>query len=466
MHHRMTRRQFVNRTLGAITGLATLSAIGGCAPAITPAPEATKAVETAPEPAKVTDPITIRVMNLGGPLGEYVYDACERFTQDHPEIQTKVEDVPYAEMSQKTEMGFAIGDLPDTLHAFTRWLWLGCYKGWYLPLDDLLESTDAVPDYDDFYPISVENEKWEGKTYCLLESPCSAPNSTLVWNRSIFEEAGVAPPNPDMDIWDLFDLAQKVTNREKGIFGIELALTSTARIATMCRIWGKPDYGINGDTSTWLTSIDGKKFNFIDNQGAIEFYTKFLRPLIDSGAQPTEADQIQGGLFAAGKSAMYQGHQGHPVRLELSIGSNWDFHVEDAMNFPVGPDGRRGTAQEAQVKCIYSQTKYPEEALRVLGYITSHESGLASLEKTGNYSGRRSCYLEYAERYPHFTEWDELMVSDIVEPYPMPWNLRDVEVLDTFTNTFAPLIAATTDWGTQAPIVQAEIQKVFDLDRP
>lgn len=470
MASRISRRRFLASALAVGGMMAISSSVGGCTPKASPeaAPKEPQPTAAKPEAVAATgkERITIRVMNLGGPLGEYVYAACERFAEANPDILPKVEDVPYGEMSQKTEMGIAIGDLPDTLHAFTRWTQLGCYKGWYLPLDDLLDSTDAVPDYDDFYQISVENEKWEGKTYVLLESPCSAPNSTLVWNRNIFAAAGVEPPTPDMDIWDLFEKAQQVTNKQKKLFGIELAATTPARFAALCRTWGKPEYGAKGDTSTWLASPDGKEFNFIDNPGAIEFCTKFMRPLLDAGAQPTQADQIQGGLFVAGQSAMYQGHQGHPTRLELSIGENWDFHPEDAMNFPVGPLGRQGTAQESQVKCIYSGTKHPEEALRVLGYILSKESGLVSLEKTGNYSGRRSVYLEFADRYPHFRQWDELMMAGIVEPYPMPWNLRDLEVSDKYTNTMNPLLQATADWVSQAPVVQGEIQKIYDLPRP
>ena len=467
MHHLVSRRGFLGKALSVAGSLAAASlAASGCAPATPGTGAPAGSVPQGETPKKTEETITIRVMSLGGALGQHVHDACEQFSKDHPNIQTKVEDVPYGEMSQKTEMGYATGNLQDTLHAFTRWYRFGAFKGWYLALDELLETTDAVPDYGDFYPVSVENEKFEGKTFCLIESPCSAPNSTLEWNRNIFENAGIDPPNPEMDIWDLFELAQKVANKDEGIFGIELANSTPARLAALCRLWGKPEYGEQGDTSTWLASVDGRQFNFIDNPGAIEFYNKFYRPLVEAGAQPLAADQVQGGLFVAGKSAMYQGHQGHPLRHELAIGDKWEFHPEDAINFPHGPEGRWGTAQEAQVKCVYAKTPHPEEALRVLGYMTGYEAGLEALAKSGNYSGRRSCYMAIADKYPHFKQWDELMMSGIVEPYPMPWNFRDVEVLDVFRNSLDPLWSLTETWDRQAPIVQDEVQKIYDLPRP
>ena len=164
---------------------------------------------------------------------------------------------------------------------------------------------------------------------------------------------------------------------------------------------------------------------------------------------------------------MVNNHQGYPMRYVKAIGDNWEYHPEDTILMPGGPDGRYGTSQEGNGKCVYSKTKYPEWALRAIGYTVSYEAGLTSLDVTGSYTPRSSVNLYFAEHgYPHYALIDELSKSEDVEPYPMPWNFRDVEVLDVFSNTLDPLWSLTETWERQAPVVQKEVQKIYDLPRP
>ena len=75
-------------------------------------------------------------------------------------------------------------------------------------------------------------------------------------------------------------------------------------------------------------------------------------------------------------------------------------------------------------------------------------------------------YEHFYEEFPYYREWVQFMDSGIVEPYPMPWNLRDVEVLDVFSAEFAPLFQAEASWEEQAPVIEKAIQAGIDLERP
>lgn len=465
------RRAFMQRVAALTGGLAAVSVLSaGCAPKTTPAPAAAAPEgDTAPTaaPAKAQDKITLRVQVEGGQQGVQMAELCARWNEQNPNIEAVVEEVVYAEIAMKTEMGFATGDLQDSLFAFTRWHWIGAYKGWYLAIDDLLDAA-VVPDYDDYYEIGVENQKFEGKTYGLIDSVHGGPAMVITWNRGLIEEAGQQPPTPDMDIWDLHELALKCTNADKGIFGIQMVAHTPGRLTNSVRAWGKPEYGANGDISSWLVSPDGKTYNFVDNPGAKAFFQDWLRPLLDAHAHPTSEDEVQEGLFVAGRVAMYQGHQGYPLRFMKSVGDTWDYHTQDAILLPVGPDGRRGTSWECHNRCVYAKTKYPEETLRLNAFVTSYDAGITSFEMTGNRSGRKSVVRDprWNEQFPIYKALDELLTSGNVDPYPMPWNLRDVEASDVHENTMAPLIQGTATWDEQAPIVQAEMQKILDLERP
>lgn len=462
----MSRNKFNRREMLKRLGLATAATVvAACVP---PATEETgvaeeekqEEVKSAPAPS---EKVTLRLVRVGGSLGEHTPAVVEMFMDANPDIEVQMEDIAYGDIWTKTELGFASGDWQDVVHSFTRYFFLGAYQGLYLQLDELLETTDAVPDYDDYYEIAVENVKFEGKTFALVDSAYTGPTTHLTWNRSLIDEAGVEPPNPDMNMQDLFDLAMKCTNTEEGIFGIEMNHNTHGRLCNTLRTYGKPEYGVDGDTSSWLVSPDGKQFRLLDNWAAEEYFTNWYGPLVTAGAQPPE---FETGIFQAGKAAMFQGHHGNMRQLEKR--SEWDWNPEDTMLMPVGVQGRRGTSQESQLKCINPQTKHPMESLRLAAFLTGPDSGRMGLETHGGYSARKSVYDDPTlwETYPFYKDHHELMLSGIVEPYPMPWNFRDPEVLDAHRNLFAPLYAGTESFEELASTIQEEIQKIFDQPRP
>ena len=464
----MSRRGFMVRATVAVGGMAAGAVFAGCAPTAQVSPKAEGEVAATQPPTAAESLITLRIQVRAGQLGQYQYDMFPEFMEQHPNIRIEGEDVPHGEISMKTELGWVSGDLPDILRAHNRWFHLGCHNGWYLALDDLLSSTDAVPDYDDFYQVAIENMKWEGKTYCMMEALHAGVGQCIFWNRNLIEAAGAEPPNPDMDIWELQELALKVSNPDEGNFGIQMALGTQGRLSNVIRSWGKPEYGPEGDTSSWLTSVDGRQFIFLDNAAAKEFLSNWLRPLLDARAHPKKEDAIQGGLFQAGKCAMFQGHPGWIRRAEIAIGDTWDFHSQDAIILPKGPGGRTGTCQEGDFECVYSKSEHPEEALRLMGFLTSYEGGMLATDLGGCWTGRDSVFSDpkWASGYPSFADVAAIWDAGIVEPYPLPWNLRDPEFSDAYTNLMDPLLQGTASWEEQAPIFQAEGQRIFDLDRP
>jgi len=440
------------------------SALAACAPQVSEEEKATEAPKPTEEMAATPAPVekvTLRMMRVGGSMGEHYPQVVEMFMEQNPDIEVTMEDIAYGDVWMKTEMGFAAGDLQDVVHSFTRYYFLGASQGFYMPVDDVLQ--DLVPDYDDYYEVAMENIRFEGKLYGLLEAAYIGPTAFLVWNRHLIEEAGVEPPTPDTDMNGLYELAIKCTNVDKEIFGLEMNHNTIGRLCNTLRTYGKPEYGVNGDTSSWLVSPDGKKFRFVDNPAAEEYFTKWYRPLQDAGVLPRV---FESGLFQAGKAAMFQGHHGWVSRLNKDC--EWGYDPKDSLLMPVGAQGRRGTSQESHMKCVYSQTKHSAEALRLSAFVTGTEAGKLSLQTHGGLSARKSVYNdpELWESYPHYKLHHETLLSGIVEPYPMPWNFRDQEVLDAHKNLFAPLYDGSTTFEEVAPTIQEEIQKIVDQPRP
>lgn len=470
MRRGISRRQFLGEMTALVSGLALAPLAAGCAPKPAAAPTkaaAKPATEPTQPPQKTEQTIVLRVQMEGGALGAQMGELCQRFSDDNPGIEVQIEELPWADLVMKTKLGAATGDLPDSLFAHTTWHWLGCYKGWYRAIDDLLDA-GYVDDYDDFYEVGVENQQFEGRTYGLLDSCVVGPSTYITWNRNLFLEKGLEPPKPGMDIWDLHELAIKVTDPDNGIFGIEMVLHTPARLEVLARCWGKPEYGYQGDTSTWMTSPDFKRYNLIDNPGAQEIFTNWYTPLLEARAQPKPEDKVQGGLFVAGKCAIYQGHHGHPQRMKSSVGDKWEYHSQDAMYLPPGPDGRVGSSWHCHLRCLSALTEHPEETMRLNASLTSSEAQMIALTLTGNRGARKSVYSDpkWQEDFPHYMMHHDILMAKSVEPLGIPWNLRLDEFDDTYNQLSAPLITGTASWAEQGPILQSEIQRIFDLDRP
>jgi maltose-binding protein MalE len=480
MSKNMSRRQFLTRALALGGGLAAASALAACAPQSAPAPAA---ATTAPKAAATTAPttaaaapasaakITLRVTSAGAADLPLLNGFITAYTAQNPNITFEV--LEAGQLDDKTPLAVASGTLADVLaQVHNRWLSMWAYKGYYKAIDDTIAANPTIiPEMNDIYPIGLEAGKFEGKMYGIPRACWAGSALGVLMNRPLFEAAGVEVPKGEIELYALQALAMKVAKPKDGIWGIQMVTHKQNRIANTLRFYGKPEYGEKGDTTSWPSSPDGKKWRWSDNQYADEWYNKWYRPLLEAGAavKPQEEPDAagQGQLFVLGKVAMLQGYHRDPQTKWLAIGDKWKFNREDAVLIK-GPQGRYGTCQESYHECIGVQTKQPVEALKFIGFYTNLQNTLKALDANGFQCARHRGYTEtpLAKIVPFYLAVDKLLQSGSVEPYTLPWNFRDDEARDKYYNTTLPLFNITKTWKEQAAASQAEVQKVYDQPRP
>ena len=472
-HVVFSRRSFLSGLALVGGGAAATSLLAACAPdqgAPAPAGQAGKAGDTAP--AKADKPqIALQVAASAGMRATMMQTFVDSYKEVRPEVTIEI--IESGQLNDQTPLAVASGTLADVLDSIhNRWFSMWAYKGYYQPMDDMMAADpDIVPEYDDIFQIAKDAAQFEGKTYGIPHSCWAGSALGITMNRVLFQEAGLEMPKGEVEIYALQELAMKISDPSKGIFGIQMVTHKQNRIANTLRFWGKPEYGVNGDTSSWPSSPDGKKWRWADNAVAVEWYNQWYRPLLEAEAAVKPQDETdsagQGELFVLGKVAMLQGYQRDPQRKWLEIGDKWDFHREDTCLI-VGPEGRYGTCQESYNNSIGIQSKIPDEAMRFIGYFTNHDNSLLGLEANGMQAARHRTYSEtpLAQIIPFYKAADEIMLSGKVEPYTLPWNFRDDEARDKYYNTTLPLYNLTKSWEEQAAMSQAEVQKVYDQPRP
>jgi multiple sugar transport system substrate-binding protein len=186
----LNRRAFL-RTMGAAGAGLVLSA---CAPATAPAGGAPAA--PAAEAATIT---------LWGwwDMRMAIYNAAgQSFMEANPDVTVLVETLPGGELEQKVYSALAAGTGPNMLK-MAEFFFRMREEELLLPFPD-----DIFPDswFKEVYP-SVD---WDA--YGRYVVPTSSCGTILVYNKAMFEEAGLDPESPPTT-WDAFIEAAKATTQ-------------------------------------------------------------------------------------------------------------------------------------------------------------------------------------------------------------------------------------------------------------
>lgn len=154
-------------------------------------------------------PVTITWWDTSNATNEApTYQALvKQFEAANKDIKVKYVNVPFDQAQVKFDTAAGSKGAPDVLRSEVGWTPAFAKKGFFAPLD----GTEALKDQDKFQPSLIEQAKYEGKTYGV---PFTTDTLALVYNKALFEKAGVEAPKT----WD--DL-KKAAGTIKGKTGVD-----------------------------------------------------------------------------------------------------------------------------------------------------------------------------------------------------------------------------------------------------
>ncbi len=146
---------------------------------------------------------------------------AEMYTTVAPNVEIKIALITGARDESQTVM-LAGGNPPDVLY-FNEWFQYPFFqKGVTLPLDSYVTRDNFS--FDNILPAAVELNKYKGQ---LMAMPFEVSPLTIVYNKKLFDDAGVAYPptawdDPDWT-WDkLIEIATKLTDATNGQYGFSM----------------------------------------------------------------------------------------------------------------------------------------------------------------------------------------------------------------------------------------------------
>jgi len=220
---------------------------------------------------------------------------ANEFEKEHPNVTIDLSPGASStdQLLQKLSAGFAGNQYPDMSYAFGSWA--GQLEASGRTLD--ITSEVAKPDvkWDDFTAAARGTAQPTGKK--TIGFPAVVDNIGLLYNKTLFDKAGLAYPTADWT-WDDFRTAAKaLTDTANHVYGYGYSVSGSEE--TTWQFW--PHLWQNGGD---ILSSDGKKAEFASPAG-VDSLT-FLRSMAvdDKSVYLDQTDTKFGQLFVSNRIGM------------------------------------------------------------------------------------------------------------------------------------------------------------------
>ena len=150
----------------------------------------------------------------------------EGFNNSQSEYEATHVYVPFADYQKQLTLGIASGELPDLV------IMDGCSMAAFVKLGLLADISSADINWSEYLSGPMESSMLDGKHYGI---PFATNCTALIYNKDIFDAAGLAYPDENTTWADFRELARKLT--KNGVSGFGNAATNTDEGTFQCLQW-------------------------------------------------------------------------------------------------------------------------------------------------------------------------------------------------------------------------------------
>ncbi len=302
-------------------------------------------------------------------------ELIRRFEAANPDIAVKQVTVPYANFRTRVAAAVTAGEGPDVVQLYYGWLddYLNGHLLQKLPAD----TFDPASIDHDFFPF-VQLMKRNGAYYAL---PTAVRALGLIWNKKIFQAAGLDPNKPPQTLQELVADAIRTTKRDSA--GNLLVEGFAPDPAAQDHQWLREVLIRQFEGAPY--SPDGKKVTYDTPAGiaAVTWYTDLITKerVGDIGFLSDQAT-----AFKAQRAAMTVDGS-----FRLS-----DFNAQHGLDFGVTElptlDGRHANFASYWVNGITPKATGPkfQAAVKFLTFITTPDAMKLWLERVGELPAREA----------------------------------------------------------------------------
>lgn len=390
----------------ALAVLMVFTACGSAATTQTIATESksTSSVETAAvnEDTSSAEPVTITYCNFNSSGGneETLAKMVAAFEEEHPNIKVEVETIGYDDYFTQMQTRVAGGTAPDCYELNIENFAAYANKG-------ILAEITGV-DVSGLNETALGAFNVDGKQYGLPES---FSNVVLIYNKDLFDQAGVAYPTNDWTQDDLQAAAEKIRALGDDIFGIWQPITYNEFFKVVAQYGGA------------LLNEDKTEFT-INSPENLAAATALVDRVLVSNVQPNAVQQGGMGdwdMFMSGRLGMIPTGIWAFQTFTDGCDFEWDIVVEPGST-------QKATHFFSNCVVMNPETKYPTEVATWLAWLASSTTSAdIRLEAGWDLPALKdlnalSSYLDITppdNREAVFESLDYLVMPPVIEDYAL-----------------------------------------------
>lgn len=359
-------------------------------------------------PALTQQPVVITMLMQGQDRANWL-PFLEEFQEQNPDIRLNLVEGPFDTNLQENLLtsSFLLGDSPyDILNLDIVWVPKFAAAGWLRPLDDRVPPEQIA----EMVGNNIEGGRYNGKLYRM---PTTSDAGVLYYRTDLLEQAGAQPPETFREMLTILDKLQQPGSGNAGE-------------TNWGYLWqGKQYEGVSAMFVEILEGFGGFWVNRdtlevgLDQPQAIEA-VNFLRDTITKGISPpgvtTYGEEETRLLFQSGQ-AVFLRNWPYVWRLANQEDSQIKGKIGiRPMIHGVGHPG--GSCLGGWGLGISSTTRHPEEAWRVIDFMTSKDTMRRFVLETGLISSYQDLFTEpeIVAQYPHFPELLNAVQQSVLRP--------------------------------------------------
>ena len=378
-----------------------------CACTNAPAPTETAGTAAAPAETKAqtaapAEPVTITYCNFNSSGGneETLAKMVSAFEAEHPNIKVAVETIGYSDYFTQMQTRVAGGTAPDCYELNIENFAAYANKG-------LLAEISGV-DVSGLNETALGAFNVGGKQYGLPES---FSNVVLIYNKDLFDRAGVAYPTDDWTQDDLQAAAEKIRALGEDIYGIWQPITYNEFFKVVAQYGGA------------LLNEDKTAFT-INSPENLKAAQALVDRVLVSNVQPNAAQQGGMGdwdMFMSGRLGMIPTGIWAFQTFTENCDFDWDIVVEPGST-------QKATHFFSNCVVMNPETKHPEEVATWLAWLAASTTS-ADIRLAAGWDlpalkdlGALSAYLEITppdNRKAVFESLNYLVMPPVIEDYAL-----------------------------------------------
>ncbi|HEX2963723.1 MAG TPA: extracellular solute-binding protein [Ignavibacteriales bacterium] len=338
-----------------------------------------------------------------------------RFEKEHPNIEIKAQYVPTGDaLIQKLVTAIQSKSAPDISWIHSDFMEDLVKADAIYKIQDFSEGKNGISKEDmaDIYPSLLQYASWRGTLYSM---PMEATNLALLYNKDMFQKAGLDPNHPPKDWNELHEYAKKLTldingdgkNDQTGMF---LPVYPAAGPLSAWMVWQWLPYlwQAGGDVIT----NDQAKVLYNDPAGvqALKLWQDMYNELHLS-TFTSDYDVA----FASRHLAMaMDGPWNLPRYNDILKNLNWAFAP-----LPAGPN-KQATIVGGEYLAIFKQSQHPDAAWEFVKWMTKPEVQAFWAMKSGYLPIRHAVknvpeFQEYLNKNPNFKVFVDQMEVGVAQ---------------------------------------------------